>query len=162
VVFTIELIINQYRVIKMSQETSYWGSLKLWFGSYKDSDYRQGRIEREHYMDEIESHDFVVENSVMSNRFGTRLYKDPSQGIPFPRECAKFVGRYYDCRRDFGVHSIADQAPQECTGKKAEMFDECPHWVLENLAAKRKFYKRAEEIDRLTYMRAMEVSDYNK
>ena len=46
--------------------------------------------------------------------------------------------------------------------KKAAVFEDCPHWVLENLAYKKKFFKRAEMIDRITYERAMEVSDYNR
>ena len=146
----------------MSQEPSYWGSFKLWYTSYKNSDYRVGTTDNKHFMDEIDNHDFPQENSQMSHRNGSRLYRDPELGIPYPRECAKFVGRYYDCRREYGVHSIVDDAPTGCTGKKAAMFDQCPHWVLENLAAKRKFYRRAEQIDRRTYERAMEVSDYNK
>ena len=147
----------------MSQEEpSYWSNaFKPWFGWYKETDYRSGSIKREHYMDDIDDHDFPLENSNMQYKMGSRIYKEPF-GMIYPRECAKFVGKYFDCRKEYGIYSIVDDAPPQCNGKKAAIFEECPHWVIENMAAKRKFYKRAEHIDRLTYQRAMEVSDFNK
>lgn len=81
--------------------------------------------------------------------------------MPYPRECAKLVSKYYECRRDFNAFSLTEDVPQ-CSGSKAHVFEGCPHWVLENLALKRKFFKRAEQIDFETYKRAMVVSDYNK
>ena len=50
----------------------------------------------------------------------------------------------------------------QCNDKKMRIFDDCPHWVLENMAFKRKWFKRAEDIDNMTYKRSMEISDYNK
>ena len=69
--------------------------------------------------------------------------------------------KYYECRKDKGVHSIVDDVPQ-CNSKKEAIFEDCPHWVLENIALKKRFYKRAEAIDTETYRRAMEISDYTK
>jgi hypothetical protein len=113
-------------------------------------------------MGQVDNPDTPVEDSVLSNHNNTRRYGNPFKGVPYPRECAKLVGRYYECRYYNGVISPADPAPPQCNGEKATVFEGCPHWVLENMAYKRKFYKRAEVIDRITYDRAMKVSDYNK
>ena len=146
----------------MSQDNSYWANaFKFCVDSYNDSNYRLKFVDKAHFMDEIDNHDFPKENSNLSERIGNRYYAPP-YGVDYPRECGKFVGKYFDCRREHGVYSLADDAPQHCNSAKAALFEECPHWVIENMAAKKKFYRRAEMIDRLTYQRAMEVSDYNK
>ena len=145
----------------MSQEPSYWTTaFRPFFTSYSESDYRTAPIDRSHYIDEIDDHDFRDETR-LSIRMGARLYKAPYT-INYPRECAKFIDKYYACRKELGIYSIVEDSPAQCNSKKAAIFEECPHWVIENMAAKRKFYKRAEMIDNLTYQRAMEVSDYNK
>jgi hypothetical protein len=148
----------------MSQEpsTSFGNRFKLWYTSYSDTDTRVGVHDRLHFSNDIDDQDFEIENSLMSNRMGARLYSNPSEWGLYPRECAKLVGRYFDCRDEHGVVSVADDAPSQCNGQKAVLFDGCPHWVLQNLAFKKKFMKRAELIDKLTYDRAMQVSDFNK
>ena len=94
----------------MSQEEpSYWSNaFKPWFGWYKETDYRSGSIKREHYMDDIDDHDFPLENSNMQYKMGSRIYKEPF-GMMYPRECAKFVGKYFDCRKEYGIYSIVDE-----------------------------------------------------
>ncbi|OMJ96325.1 hypothetical protein SteCoe_60 [Stentor coeruleus] len=148
----------------MSQEpsTSFSSRFKLWYTSYRDTDTRMGIYDRSHFSDEIDEQDFPIENSKLSHRMGTRLYASPDDSIPFPRECAKLIGRYIDCRKEHGVISLADDAPTQCNGQKSMLFEGCPHWALDNMAFKKKFAKRAELIDKLTYDRAMQVSDFNK
>lgn len=149
--------------IKMSQDQSYWSSaFKPFESMYGRDQWRNGPVSRKFSNCTIDPHDFVKEYSILSSRGYARLLKSPLEGIDYPRECAKHVRRYYDCRSDLGVHSLVDPSPLQCNNDKAKIFEECPHWVIENMAYKRKYYKRAEEIDRLTYQRAMEVSDYNK
>lgn len=147
----------------MSQDQSYWSSaFKLTESMYGRNDWRNGPVSRRFTNSTIDTHDFVKEFSTMSSRGYARILKNPQDGIEYPRECAKHVMRYYDCRNELGVTSIVDPSPLQCNNNKAKIFEECPHWVIENMAYKRKYFKRAEEIDRLTYQRAMEVSDYNK
>jgi hypothetical protein len=146
----------------MSNQDSYWkNAFKPWYTQYKRTDYRLGVIRRDHYNDEVDNYDIPIEGSLMSKRYMSRQHESP-YGLMYPRECAKFVGKYFECRNEHGIHSIADDAPAQCNDRKQLLFDECPHWVLENLAIKKKFYKRAELIDKITYDRAMEVSDYNQ
>jgi|Transcript_15933 hypothetical protein len=90
----------------------------------------------------------------------SRLYLPP-EGMKYPRECAKFVSRYMDCRSDNGERGLTNPVPA-CDSRKAEIFEQCPHWVLENMKLKKKVFKRYEEIDNETYRRAMEISDYNR
>ena len=111
--------------------------------------------------DDIDDYNLLVEESRMSDKRTARLYAQP-YGMRYPRECGKFVSKLYQCRESCGVFSIADDTPAECNKIKAEIFEECPHWVIENIAFKKKFYRRAEKIDKLTYERAMRVSDYNR
>lgn len=147
----------------MSQDQSYWSSaFKLTESQYEQNQWRNGPISRKFTPGHPDPHDFPIEGSSMSHRGYARVYRGPFEGIPYPRECAKLIGRYYDCRIELGVTSLVDPSPLQCNDKKAKVFEDCPHWVLENLAFKRKFIKRAEAIDKLTYDRAMEVSDYNK
>lgn len=144
-------------------EPSYWdNSFKLWWNTYKDSKFRQGMVHYSHFTrPELDTHDLSHATKAPSqHRQSARLYCHPYD-MPYPRECAKSVDKLVRCKWDYSVHSIADDAPQ-CNNAKYEVFDQCPHWVLENLALKKRFYKRAETIDRLTYRRAMEVSDYNR
>ena len=160
---TILKFMHHCLTIKMSQDQGYWSSaFKLWDTHYENNQWRKGLYDKKHFLGEVDNHDNPSENSALSNHANSRRYLDPFEGIPYPRECAKVVGRYFECRVNHGVISPADSAPAQCNDKKAAVFEDCPHWVLENLAYKRKFFKRAEIIDRLTYERAMEVSDYNR
>ena len=147
----------------MSEEPNYWdNAFKLWHTHYKPSKIRQGMAHATHFgRPEIDSHDLGYETKAPSQHRGeSRLYRDPHV-MPYPRECAKEIDKYRRCRWDFKVYSYADDAPQ-CNDLKDMLFDACPHWVLENLALKKRLAKRYELVDNITYRRAMEVSDYNK
>lgn len=143
-------------------EPGYWeNAFKLWATGYKDSGFRRGLIHQKHLMGEVDSHDVSQHTKVSSiHREKSRNLARP-YGVPYPRECAKQVNKLLLCKRDYGVYSPVDDVPQ-CNSWKNVIFEECPHWVLENLALKKKFAKRSEIVDNLTYKRAMEVSDYNK
>mmetsp|Transcript_4442 Transcript_4442/g.6704 ORF Transcript_4442/g.6704 Transcript_4442/m.6704 type:complete len:154 (+) Transcript_4442:26-487(+) len=137
-------------------------NFKFWYTNYKDSKFRQGMVRREHFdHPEVDSHDFSHETKAPSQfRKHARLYKQPYD-VPYPRECSKQISKLAFCKHNYNVYSPADDVPQ-CNHWKNLIFEDCPHWVLENLALKKRFAKRAESIDNLTYRRAMEVSDYNK
>lgn len=143
-------------------EPEYWdNAFRLNFTKYQDSKFRQGSIHKSHIGPELDSQDLKFENKFPSNKkAGSRIYAQP-YGMPYPRECGKTVDKYFRCRRAYGVTSPVDNVAQ-CNSFKDVVFDQCPHWVLENLALKRRFFKRAEEIDNGTLRKAMEVSDYNK
>lgn len=85
----------------------------------------------------------------------------PPYAMNYPRECAKFVRKYSDCRKDHEEYGYTKPVPA-CDSRKAEIFEQCPHWVLENMKLKKKVFKRYEDIDNETYRRVMEVSDYNR
>ncbi|CAG9321594.1 unnamed protein product [Blepharisma stoltei] len=146
----------------LDTEPGYWeNAFKLWHTSYKDSKFRSGLIHRSHLWGEVDSHDLkYVTSAPSTKRQEARLYAPP-RGIPYPRECAKQINKLVQCKASYGVHSPADDVPQ-CNQWKGVIFEECPHWVVENLALKKKVAKRYEDIDNLTYQRAMEISDYNK
>ena len=144
-------------------EPGYWeNAFKFWYTGYKHSKFRQGMIHHSNIArPEIDTHDVSHETKAPSqHREHYRLYRAPSD-VPYPRECSKIIDKYVRCRWDYKVYSYADDVPQ-CNDVKDALFDGCPHWVLENLAFRKRFYRRAETIDNLTYKRAMEVSDYNK
>jgi hypothetical protein len=144
------------------KEPEYWdNAFKLNYASYQPSKIRLGTIHKSHITPELDSHDLKFDTKMPSTKKGkSRIYAQPF-GLPYPRECGKPVSKYFGCRRAYGVYSPVDDVPQ-CSSFKEAVFDQCPHWVLENLALKRRFYRRAEQIDNETYQRAMQVSDYNK
>ena len=145
------------------EEPSYWGnSFKFWYSRYQNSHYRVGMVHRSHFgRPDFEEHNISYDVPFGSkNRRKSRVYNSPYT-VNYPRECNKQLYKYRECRKEQGVFSIVDDVPQ-CNDKKEAIFNDCPHWVLENLALKKRFYKRAELIDTETYQRAMEVSDYNK
>lgn len=147
----------------LDSEPGYWeNAFKAWYPNYTDSKFRKGVVHMKHFSrSEFDPHNLSHETKAPStNKESVRQYKAPWD-IPYPRECAKTLRKYYDCRISYKVHSIVDDVPQ-CNYMKDEVFEDCPHWVLENVAMKKRFYKRAEMIDNMTYRRAMEVSDYNK
>mmetsp|Transcript_10952 Transcript_10952/g.21431 ORF Transcript_10952/g.21431 Transcript_10952/m.21431 type:complete len:153 (-) Transcript_10952:5321-5779(-) len=146
----------------LDRDPAYWdNAFKLNFTKYQSSAARQGTIHKSHIYPELDSHDLKFENKFPSNKKqGSRIYAQP-YGLPYPRECGKTVDKYFRCRQAYGVLSPVDNVAQ-CNSFKDVVFNECPHWVLENLALKRRFYRRTEQIDTETYRRAMEVSDYNK
>jgi hypothetical protein len=145
------------------EEPGYWQNFfKPWYASYKESAYRVGMVHKVHLRHpEFESHDLGFHNKALTQRRGkARLYQNPFT-IEYPRECCKVLSKYYDCRMGHGVHDITEDVPQ-CNGHKAEIFEDCPHWVLENMALKKRFFARAKTIDNETYRQAMVVSDYVK
>merc|ERR1712039_807799 len=128
------------------EEPSYWGNFfHPWYASYKNSHYRVGMVNRGHFgRPEFEEHNISYDVPFHSkNRKKSRVYRSPYT-LNYPREGNKQLYKYYECRKDLGVHSIVDDVPQ-CNDKKEGIFEDCPHWVLENIALKKRFYKRAEE-----------------
>jgi hypothetical protein len=148
---------------KDQPEPSYWSNaFSLWYTGYTDSKFRVGLIDNHNFQGgEVDSHDVHHETAWPSTmRESRRLYASP-YGQKFPRECAKEINKYAECKKSYGVYANTIDVPQ-CDWAKEYVLEGCPHWVLENMAFSKRFHRRAEKIDMLTYQRAMEVSDYNK
>ncbi|KAL4430322.1 hypothetical protein ABPG74_019481 [Tetrahymena malaccensis] len=71
-----------------------------------------------------------------------------------PRPCVRTIQNYRRCQMVNGT--------EKCNSEAQDILAICPNWALDHMKEKVRFYTKALAINNQTYLRAMQVEDYNK